>query len=198
MAAPVGGEVETSVGGWHGPRGAGNREQTLNPRFVRHNHSAYDFGVNAADRRALIEKYRDGYQAIEAAIEGISEEELDRTAEDGWTPRQVIHHLADSEIIGAGRIRLLLVQRHPVIQGYDQELFANTLMYDRPVEASLQVIRWARETTSAVLERMTDDDWQRAGTHTERGRFTAEDWLRLQGPHAHDHAAQIRRARGRA
>jgi hypothetical protein len=131
------------------------------------------------------------------ALSGITEVELDRSDEDGWTPRQIIHHLADSEIIAATRVRLLLAQPNPVIQGYDQDVFENKLFYERPIEPSLEAIHWAREATWSLLDRMTDEDWQREGTHTERGRYTAEDWLRLQGSHAHDHAAQIKRARGK-
>lgn len=149
------------------------------------------------ERARLIGHYRDGYREVKAALEGITDAELDRSAEDGWTPREVVHHLADAEIIGAARIRLLLAQPEPVIQGYDQELFANTLMYDRAIEPYLEAMRWARVISSSLLEKMSDEDWSRAGTHTERGRFTAEDWLSIYGAHAHDHAAQIRRARGR-
>lgn len=154
--------------------------------------------MDAGERARLIRQYRDGYGEVEAALEGISDEELDRSDEAGWTPRQIVHHLADSEIIAATRVRLLLAQPNPIIQGYDQEVFENKLFYERPIEPSLLAIRGARETTSFLLDRMTDEDWARPGTHTERGRYTAEDWLLLQGPHAHDHAAQIRRARGRA
>lgn len=117
--------------------------------------------MDAAQRARLIERYRDGYRVVVEALDGITEEELDRSADDGWTPREIVHHLGDSEMTGATKIRLLLVQDNPAIQGYDQ-----------------------------------DDDWKRAGTHSERGRYTPEDWLELQASHAHDHAAQIKKARG--
>jgi hypothetical protein len=42
---------------------------------------------------------------------------------------------------------------------------------------------------------MTDADWQIEGTHSESGRYTTEDWLRIYAAHAHNHAAQIRRLR---
>lgn len=152
--------------------------------------------MDAAARARLIERYRDGYRVVVEALDGITEEELDRSADDGWTPREIVHHLGDSEMTGATRIRLLLVQDNPAIQGYDQDAFARRLMYDRPVEPSLEAMRWAREVTVPLLQRMTDDDWKRAGTHSERGRYTPEDWLELQASHAHDHAAQIKKARG--
>ena len=153
--------------------------------------------MDAAERAELIRQYRDGYAEVKAALDGITDEELDRSDEDGWTPRQVVQHLADAEIIGASRARLLLAHPQPVIQGYDQELFMETLVYDRPLEPYLETMRWARETTGSLLGKLSEKDWSRAGMHTERGRYTTEDWLRMYAPHAHEHAAQIRRARGK-
>ena len=119
------------------------------------------------------------------SLDGIAEDELDRTVIDAWTPRQIIHHLADAELIGAVRVRYLVAHPSPKIQGYDGELFADRLMNDGPMEPSLNAVRWAREATAPILEKLTDEMWTRAGAHSERGRFTAEDWLRLQAPHAH-------------
>jgi hypothetical protein len=152
--------------------------------------------VDAAERTCLIGKYRDGHRAVTDALTGITEEELDRSAEDGWTPRQIAHHLADSEMESATRIRRLLAMPAPTILGYDEKAFAG-LAQDRPIEPSLEAMRWARESSAQLLERMTEEDWQRVGTHTESGRYGAEDWLRIYAAHAHDHAAQIRRARGK-
>ena len=152
--------------------------------------------MDAKERRRLIETYRDGYRAVAEALDGITEDELDHSAEDGWTPRQIVHHLGDGEMEGATRIRRLLALESPTILGYDENAFA-VLSGDRPIEPSLEAFRWSRQSTVQLLERMTDDDWLRVGKHTERGAFGAEDWLKMYVSHAHDHAAQIRRARGR-
>jgi hypothetical protein len=53
----------------------------------------------------------------------------------------------------------------------------------------------ARETRIQVLESLTPDEWQRAGTHTESGAYSVDDWLRYYADHSHDHEDQIRRAR---
>ena len=153
-------------------------------------------GLDAKERQRLIETYRDGYRVVAEALEGIADDELDRSAEDGWTPRQIVHHLADSELEGATRIRRLLALRSPTILGYDEKAFAS-LARDRPIEPSLEAFRWSRESTGQLLERMSDDDWRRVGRHTERGAFGTEDWLQMYVSHAHDHAEQIRRARGK-
>jgi len=148
------------------------------------------------ERARLIKTYKEGHKAVDEALSGISPEELDRSAGGEWTPREIVHHLADSEMMSAIRIRRLLTEDEPVIHGYDEAAFARMLTSDRPIEPSLQAMRWARETSAQLLERMTEEDWQRAGTHTESGPYTAEKWLTIYAAHAHDHAAQIKRSRG--
>jgi len=152
--------------------------------------------VDAKERRRLIETYGDGYRAVAEALDGITDDEVDRSAEDGWTPRQIVHHLGDSEMEAATRIRRLLALESPTILGYDEKAFAS-LAGNRPIEPSLEAFRWARQSSRELLERMSDDDWRRVGKHTERGTFGTEDWLKMYASHAQDHAAQIRRARGK-
>ena len=152
--------------------------------------------MDSESRRSLIDRYRDGYAEVTRALEGITEHELDTPEAAGeWSPRQVVHHLADSEIASALRIRQLVAQEHAVIQGYDQEEYARRLYYDRPIEPSLAAFGAARACTVPLLLRMTDEEWASAGTHSENGEFTAVGWLEYYANHAHDHADQIRRAR---
>jgi len=153
--------------------------------------------MNVEERAQLIKRYRDGHRMVMQAFEGITEKELDRSADEGeWTPRQIAHHLADSEMMSAIRIRRLLTEDKPVIFGYDEKAFAEKLTSDRPIQPSLEAMHWARETCAQLLERMTEDDWRIVGTHTESGRYTPEDWLRIYASHGHDHAEQIKRSRG--
>jgi DinB family protein len=152
--------------------------------------------VNADERAKLIEKYRDGYRVVIEAMDGVTEEELDHSRSGEWTPRQIAHHLGDSEMMSAVRIRRLLSEPDPVIYGYDEVAFAR-LAGDRPVQPSLEAMRWARETTAQLLDRMSDSDWRIVGTHTESGRYSTEDWLKIYAAHAHDHAEQIKRSRGK-
>ena len=126
--------------------------------------------MQADERARLIRQYRDGHRAVVEALEGITDDELDRSADGEWSPRQIAHHLADSEMNSAIRIRKLLAEPDAVIQGYDEKAFAERLTFDRPIEPSLEAMRWARETCSQLLDRMTEADWQIVGTHTESGR----------------------------
>ena len=154
--------------------------------------------MDAAERTRLIRRYRDGHKVVVEALAGVTEEELDRSADGEWTPRQIAHHLADSEMMSAIRIRRLLAEPEPVLYGYDEKTFAERLTSDRPVHPSLEAMRWARETCSQLLDRMTEDDWRIVGRHSESGPYGTEDWLRIYAAHAHDHAEQIKRARGKA
>jgi hypothetical protein len=151
------------------------------------------------ERKTLIDKYKDGYRAVAEALAGADDHQLDAHPAPGkWSAREIVHHLADSEMTSAIRLRRLLAEERPSIRGYDQDEFARKLHYDRPHQASLEVFRYVRETTAQILERMTAAEWAREGTHTEHGRYTAEDWLRIYAEHAHKHADQILTARAAA
>jgi DinB superfamily len=149
------------------------------------------------ERAALIKQYKDGYRQVTEALDVISEGELDfRSAPGKWSPREIVHHLADSETTSAIRLRKLLVEFNPYIQGYDQEEFAKKLQYSkRPIEPALKALEAAIQTTSQILDLMTEDDWKRSGEHAEMGPYSAEIWLGVYAVHARNHADQIRRSR---
>jgi hypothetical protein len=150
-----------------------------------------------AERRAeLIARYKAGVGAVEDALTDAGEAELDAVPADGeWSARMVVHHLADSESNAYVRVRTLLAEDEPFIQGYDEGQFARRLHYDRPIEASLAVFRAVRASTAGLLDRLGNEDWSRSGTHSESGAYSMDDWLEIYAAHAFDHAEQIRRAR---
>src|SRR5215207_9207810 len=149
------------------------------------------------ERQALIEQYKAGYDEVVRSLEGIDEKSMAAHPIPGkWSAREIVQHLADSEMNSAIRLRKLLTEDDPQIQGYDQEHYAASLRYnERPIGPALDALRGARATTGQLLDQMSDADWARAGTHSESGRYTAENWLRIYAAHAHNHAAQIRRLR---
>ena len=152
--------------------------------------------MQAEERTRLIARYQEGPAEIDRALEGITNEELDfRIAEGEWTPREVVHHLADSEMTAAIRLRRLIAEDNPTIVGYDQEEFVRRLHSGRPIEGSLLAFAGARASTVPLLEALTEDEWERSGTHTEFGTYPVVEWLTYYADHAHDHADQIRRSR---
>ena len=153
--------------------------------------------MTADERKKLIDQYNDGYRVVADALIGADDQELDARPGPGkWSAREVVHHLADSEMTAATRLRLLVGTDNPQIFGYNQDDFAKRLFYDRPIEASLDAFKTARRSTGEILLRMTDEHWARAaGTHSEHGKYTAERWLEIYAAHAHRHAEQILVAR---
>ncbi len=143
-----------------------------------------------------IERYRTGTDDLADALAGITDDELDRLQPDGeWTARQIVHHLADGEAMSFTRLRRLVADDEPVIQGYDEPEFARKLHYDRPIESSLAVIAAVRESSLDLMRVMTPEDWAKTGTHAEHPSYSVGLWLEIYAEHVHDHAEQIRRAR---
>jgi hypothetical protein len=152
-----------------------------------------------ARRAQLIARYKDGYTQVADALHGATEAELDaRPAPGKWTAREIVHHLADSEMISAIRLRLLVAEEHASIRPYDQEEFARRLHYDRPIASSLLAFQAARSSSGDLLDRMTEADFAKQGTHPEHARYGVDRWLEIYAEHAHAHADQIRRARASA
>ena len=150
-------------------------------------------------RSELIARYKDGYREVAAALEGASDKELDsRPAPGKWNGREIAHHLADSEMTSAVRLRLLVAEENASIRPYDEKAFATRLHYDRPIASSLLAFQAARLSTGELLDAMTDADFAKKGTHPEHASYGVERWLEIYAEHAHSHADQIRRARASA
>lgn len=151
------------------------------------------------DRSELLQRYRDGYPAFAGALEGITDAELDaRASKDEWTAREIVHHLADAEMRSAIRLRQLIAEDGPRIEAYDEPTYAQRLHYERPLGSSLDAIRVARATSIELLDVLTEDEWQRSGTHSESGPYSVMTWLEIYTAHALDHADQVRLARNAA
>jgi hypothetical protein len=149
------------------------------------------------ERELLIDQYARGYDEVVAALKGFPEKDLVAHPIPGkWSAREIVHHLADSESNSAIRLRKLLAEEYPVMQPYDQELYAVLLRYNlRDMAPSLEMFKGARETSLQLLRELTDEDWTRTGWHPEHGVYTITLWLQIYAAHAHNHAQQIRRLR---
>jgi predicted transcriptional regulator len=153
--------------------------------------------MDAERRVALLARYRAGPEEIAAALAEVGDDGLDtRPPDGGWTPREVVHHTADSEMTAGIRLRRLIAEDDPLIVGYDGDEFARRLHYDeRPIEPALAAIAAARETTIQILEGLSEAEWGRTGTHSESGPYGVERWLEIYANHCHEHADQIRNVR---
>jgi hypothetical protein len=151
--------------------------------------------VTGDGRAEQLDRFATGFDEVAAALDGASDEELDRHGPAGWSARMVVHHLADSETTAYVRLRRLIGEDDPLLQDYDEEAFARRLHYDRPIEGDLALLGAVRASSLELLHTLTPDEWQRSGTHTVAGPYSVEGWLRTYADHSPDHADQIRRAR---
>lgn len=153
--------------------------------------------MDSNERTQLIDRYAEGYDRVLESLRGFPAAQLTAHPIPGkWSAAEIVHHLADSEMTSAIRLRNLLAQDHAVIFGYDQDEYSTRLKYnDRPIEPALDAFRGARSTSTQLLRQMTDAEWERVGWHTEHGTYTTELWLRIYAQHAHGHAEQIDRLR---
>jgi hypothetical protein len=153
--------------------------------------------LSSPERADLIVRYRAGYGTLVAALDGLTPDELDwRTDPEAWSVRDVVHHLEDAELTGAVRLRRLLTEDAPFLTAFDEEVYRGRLGYaSRPIEPALAAIRAAHATSAELLDRLTEDDWTRAGTHSEEGPYPLLRWLAFHASHTHEHAAQIRELR---
>ena len=129
------------------------------------------------------------------AIDGVSVEQLDRHVHDGWSARQIVHHLADSETQSYARLRRLIAEPPgSVIQGYDEAAWAESevLGYrELAIEHAVAVFRAVRAASLDVLRRLSVDDLDRFGEHSESGRYTLATWLDVYTRHPLEHTAQL-------
>jgi hypothetical protein len=147
------------------------------------------------ERAALAHTYEAGPARLRGAWDSVPEEARKwRPAPGKWSAHEVVCHCADSEANAALRIRYLVVEKEPLIVGYDQEAWARVLDYhSHPIEPALATVAAVRAHTAALLQRLPEEAWSREGRHTESGRYTAEDWLRIYARHVEGHAEQIER-----
>ncbi|HEV7376158.1 MAG TPA: DinB family protein [Pyrinomonadaceae bacterium] len=147
------------------------------------------------ERQELIMQYAAGYDEVAKSLDGFPNGQLTAHPISGkWSACEIVQHLADSEMNSAIRLRRLLAEDRPVIQSYDQEDYATRFKYnERDFAPALEAFRGARATSTQLLSRMSDEDWQREGWHPESGLYSTEQWLKIYAAHAHNHAAQIRR-----
>ena len=122
-------------------------------------------------------------------------DKLDDNDGENWSSRQVIHHCADSEAQSYARLRRLVAEPNPVIQGYDENLWAKdqTLGYtELPIENSIAVFTAVRAGSLDIIKRLKPEQLELTGTHTEAGEYSLKRWLETYTRHANNHADQIK------
>ncbi len=124
------------------------------------------------------------------------EEEDFRPAPEKWSAREIMAHLADSELVGGHRCRQIAAEDNPTLIAYNQELWARNLNYSgRKPKQSLETFRRLRAENYELLKALPESAFERAGNHTEAGRMTLGDLVERIAAHAESHARQLQAVR---
>lgn len=135
--------------------------------------------------------------ALREAVAAMSNEALSKPEAPGkWSVRHVVRHLADSELVWAWRLRLVLAHDRPTITGYDQDAWADRLHYEESdVAETLDEFGAVRRGNIRLIERASPEERKRVGVHSERGEESVEHLMRMYAGHDLLHLAQIARVR---
>lgn len=132
---------------------------------------------------------------LQKLIKPLSKKQMKRRPGPGqWSIAEILAHLADAEVVGSWRMRLILGNSGQSIQAYDQEVWADTFKYaDRDPKESLKVFRVLRENNLALLKRIPDPLWENHGMHAERGKETVSRIVEMFAGHDLNHLQQVER-----
>lgn len=138
-------------------------------------------------------------EALRAAVAGLSDAQLSKPEAPGkWSMRQVVRHLADSDLVWGYRVRMVLAHDRPTITGYDQDLWADRLGYaGADVGHALEEFAILRRGNLALLTAASAADLERVGVHSERGEESVGHMIRMYAGHDLLHLRQLARIRGR-
>ena len=147
--------------------------------------------------RTLVEKYVAAATIPAGGIRGLTAEELNSFPVPGtWSIQQVIFHLMDSDLICSDRMKRVIATDSPPLLAYDETAFAKNLHYESldPVMAC-EIFRLNRLMTGSILKKLPDATFARAGMHTERGRETLEELVRIYTGHVDHHMKFVKEKR---
>jgi hypothetical protein len=147
------------------------------------------------ERYEKIEQYGRGYALLTAALAKLPQESWDfKASSTDWSVHEIIVHMGDSESMAALRVRKLIVEPGSTLMGYEEAKWAGALGYQKQnVEDSLQIIKFARQSTYRLLKSLPDEVFTHSVTHPEYSEpYTFDKWLNIYANHIPDHIEQIR------
>lgn len=129
---------------------------------------------------------------LDLVLSGVTKELLDMPYRpEGWTIRQVVHHMADSHANAYVRFKLALTEDRPTIKIYEEAKWADLPDYKLPVEDSVEMLRGLHKKWTELLRHTTNRDFAREYVHPETGAWTLEMALGLYQWHGRHHLAQM-------
>jgi hypothetical protein len=149
-------------------------------------------------RRAAIEDIAALPARIRQVVAGLTDAQLDTPYRpDGWTVRQLVHHVADSHMNGYIRLKLALTEDNPTIKPYEQDAWAALPDSRLPIALSLSILDGVHERWTVLWRAITDAELRRRFTHPDLGPLSIETHLHLYAWHSRHHVAHITALRAR-
>ena len=130
---------------------------------------------------------------IKLAIEHLNENQLDTPyRENGWTIRQVVHHIADSHMNAYIRFKLALTEDTPTIKPYDEAKWAELDDSQLSPVVSVQIIEGVHQRWGVIMKRMSEDEWSKKYHHPEHNKtFRLDQLAVMYAWHSEHHLAHI-------
>jgi hypothetical protein len=150
-----------------------------------------------SDISALLERFRRGPEVLAVVMTGVFGDEEDFVIATGkWSIRQIIAHLADAELVGGHRFRLVLAEENPLLTAFDQNAWADKLDYARrKPKQSLETFRRLRAENLELLKDVPESTYDRTGNHSINGSMTLRKIVEGYAGHAESHARQLQEIR---
>ena len=157
-----------------------------------------DSDITSEQREQFIKEIAELPNVLREAVQNLSDNQIDTPYRpEGWTVRQVVHHVGDSHLNSFIRFKLALTEENPTIRPYAEDLWAETAEYKLPVEVSLTLIDSIHRRWVKLLESMSDEDFARTINHPETGAWTLENLLGMYAWHGKHHTAHINNLKNR-
>ena len=159
----------------------------------------YDGPPTPEQQRSFLEAIAQTPAQLRAAIRGLSDSQLDTPYRpEGWTVRQVVHHVPDSHLNAYVRFKLALTEEDPTIKPYAEDRWAELAdTKATPVEVSLTLTDSLHDRWVRLLRSLAPEQWKRTFRHPEMGPMTLEKTLALYAWHGRHHVAHITELRKR-
>lgn len=145
--------------------------------------------------KSIALEYENATNEFLETVRLLSDSNLDISDTQGWSPRQVVHHMADSETQSYARLRRLIAEPNTEIQGYDENIWSESSVLGYKVldiDLSLDVIRAVRKSSCEIVRRLPNEFINNACFHSESGRYSIGDWISTYTKHPIDHSNQIK------
>jgi uncharacterized damage-inducible protein DinB len=161
---------------------------------------AYEGSLTKDQERASLDDIAQTPANLRAAVRGLSETQLDTPYRpDGWTVREVVHHVPDSHLNSYVRFKLALTENEPTIKPYAEDRWAQLAdTRATPIEVSLTLLESLHDRWVRLLRSLTPEEWKRTFRHPDLGPMTLEKTLALYAWHGRHHVAHITALRERS